>query len=102
MDERLDAFTVKIDTGTADEHALLLFIDGALVACLVRLDDKCHGMWRRHWSIESAYGFAVQGLPHAFGSLDAAVAAVTHRACGAELSLRAPPAPLLQAGPAAR
>lgn len=84
---KVSAFSVQVETGTCDKDAVLLLVDSRLLACLVRLDDPCHGALQHQWCIECAFGFATQGLPDAFSDVPAAIAAVTQRTHGSALIL---------------
>ncbi len=46
----------KVDTRSPDRDGFLVFADDALVAVLVRLEDKAHGDWRGHWFLEAGFG----------------------------------------------
>jgi len=47
---------VEVDTGTSDRDGFLVFVDNALVAVLVRLEDKEHGAMRGQWLLEVGFG----------------------------------------------
>lgn len=62
---------VRVDTGGADEDGCLVFLNGRLVAVLVRLSDQ-HGDMAGYWFLE--HGFGQLGGPRhpVFDGLDAA------------------------------
>jgi hypothetical protein len=89
----VSAYRVRVNTGSSDEEALLLFVDRRLTACLVRLDDRCHGELRGKWFVESAFGFDPDGLKE-HASIKDAVSAITERATGRVLRLEDEPGEL--------
>jgi len=58
MDPRSHCQPVPVNTGSADEQGCLVFVDGRLVALLVRLSDGAHDepeLWGR-WFLEAGLG----------------------------------------------
>lgn len=77
------AYRVKIETGSADEEGLLVFIGAKLAACLVRLDDEHQGELRGRWCIEAMFGSDDSALGGTdFADADQAVAAITTQFLG--------------------
>ncbi|GGB86698.1 hypothetical protein GCM10011494_01250 [Novosphingobium endophyticum] len=83
----VSAYRVLIDTNSADENGVLLFIRDHLVACVMRLDDPSHGRDRDRWCVETAYGFDSRKLPETFLSIEAAISAISEEICGSPLAV---------------
>jgi hypothetical protein len=52
---RTSGYKVRINTHTADDHAIILLADGVLIGVLSELRDECHGLDRGKWAIESTF-----------------------------------------------
>lgn len=63
---------VKVATGSDDEDGRLVFVNGRLVAVLVRLDDHSHGVAQGQWSLEAGFNGVDSVKPPLFANLDAA------------------------------
>lgn len=62
---------VRVETGSPDEEGCLAFVDGRLVAVLVRLSDQHDGAMG-HWFLEHGFG-RLDGPAHpTFANLEAA------------------------------
>lgn len=81
--EHLTAYRMQIETGTDDSAGVLLLSEGKLVACLIRLDDACHGKDRGQWFVEFAFGFSWRETPRLFADLDAAAESIGESLFGA-------------------
>lgn len=64
---------VRVRTGSNDNEGRLAFVQGELVAVLVRLEDEAHGEARGRWFVEASFGALQHALPDQFGTLDEAV-----------------------------
>jgi hypothetical protein len=61
----------KLATYSADRTACLTFVDGVLVAVLVRLDDPGHGKARGSWFLEVGFGPCETANPPVFPTVEA-------------------------------
>ena len=64
----LAVYRTGIRTNSADENALLLLVDGQLVAILVELADEGHGEERGRWAVEAIFGLQNDRIPQSFPS----------------------------------
>ena len=71
------AYRMKIRTGSADDQAILLLAEGALVAILVELADDGHGDDQGRWIVEASFGLDMDKRAGQFASADDAAAWVS-------------------------
>ena len=46
----------RVETGGLDEDGFLIFVDNALAAVVVRLEDQVHEHSRGRWFLEAGFG----------------------------------------------
>lgn len=73
------AFSVRVNTRSADENGLLVLVDGRLAAVLVELQDGIHGDRVGQWCIEAMFGAAPGRLPPSFDSVGEAITFVAEQ-----------------------
>ena len=78
---RTSAYKLKIRTDSADDNAILLLVDGKLVAILVELSDHVHAAERGKWTIESVFGLSHKRAAQNFASAADAAAWVSDHVC---------------------
>ncbi len=74
---------VRVGTGTPDTESQLVFVDGFLVAVLVRLSDDHEGM-AGMWFLEAGFGPVEHPCPPTFANLDEALGWISRRLTGAQ------------------
>ncbi|AWB24355.1 hypothetical protein DA075_28660 [Methylobacterium currus] len=74
---------VRVRTGGEAEQGLLVFVDGALAAVLVRLSDE-YGEAAGLWFLEAGFGSLASPQPETFADLDAAETWIAQRLAGAK------------------
>ena len=60
------AYSLKIRTGSLDDNAVLMLVDGELVAILVELRDKGHEDSIGAWCVEATFGLSPGRIPTIF------------------------------------
>jgi hypothetical protein len=69
---------VRIATGSSDEHGVLFFANGHLVAIIVCLTEPSHGSMAGRWFLEARFGIlSYARAPETFCDIDAAEAWLT-------------------------
>lgn len=84
---RTSAYSLQIRTHSDDENALLLLVDGRLVAILVELADEGHGDDRGKWIVEAAFGIDHQRIPDHFATAEDAASWVAGHIGGRAFAL---------------
>lgn len=87
---RVIARYVPVNTASADESGVLLFVDGKLVACIVHLTDEAHAELFGNWHIEAMFSEEHRPNLLVHGTLDAAVGAITEKVTGQPLAISGP------------
>jgi hypothetical protein len=70
---------VWLASGTEDRDGQLIYLDGELIAVLVRLDGWAHGSVRGKWLLKAGFGPFSDGGPSLFDNLDRVEHWVEHR-----------------------
>ena len=78
---RTSAYSLNIGTDSNDANAVILLVDGALVAVLVELSDESHGEDQGKWVIEATFGLHLGRLSDSFQSRECAAAWVSSNIC---------------------
>lgn len=76
------AYPLRVRTGSADNHGLLILVDGELVAVLVELSDDGHEHHQGSWHVEAVFGLDTGRVHDTFPTAQEAADWVCEKAGG--------------------